>query len=206
MMDSRPPPADQPKAAGRARLVLATLCGVLALGYAAGIVLGTIPEHQRLDATALIGLALAVMTAVLLAFPGALPGIKSFEMQGFKLEMLEKVKDRQAEQAERLDDIALMLPLLFPERERKHLLNLAAGRTEGYRGSHSVRVELRRLRSIGLLRKLPSRHIGDLKDGTVLDLATLVELTPLGAQWARRLKELDATEKSDVETSSTQVD
>ena len=199
-IDSSQSSTNEAKAVSRARILLATLCGMLALVYALGIVSGRIPEHQRLDPTALIVLALALAAASLLASPNFIRRFKSVEVQGFKLEMLEKVKDRQAMQEERLDDIALMLPLLFPVGERKHLLNLAAGRTEGYKGSHSARVELRRLCSIGLLRKIPSRHIGDLKDGTVLDLATLVELTPLGAQWARRLQELDATEKADVET------
>ena len=123
---------------------------------------------------------------------------KRLELQGFKLEMLEKVKDKQAQQEERLDDIALMLPLLFPERERAHVLSLAAAGPRPYKGSHDVRVELRRLRSIGLLRTRPSHHIGELKDDAEVDLATLVELTPLGVQWSRRLKEIEATEKADT--------
>ncbi len=190
-------PVAEPTRFGRSRLLLALVCGALAIGYAVSIVFGVIPPDQRLDATALVALALATAVTVLILSPGVLGRFKSFELQGFKLEMLERVKDRQVQQEERLDDIALMLPLLFPERERTHILNLAAGRTDKYKGSHDVRVELRRLNSIGLLRKHPSRHIRELADGIELDLSALVELTPLGARWARRLKEIEATEKAD---------
>ncbi len=191
-----------PQRPGRLRVFFSLVCGALAIGYAAGIVLGVIPPQQRLDASALIALALTAAVVVLLASPGLVDRLKRLELQGFKLEMLEKVKDKQALQEERLDDIALMLPLLFPERERALLLSLAAGSMRPSKGSHDVRVELRRLRSIGLLRMRPSHYIADLKDNLEIDLATLVELTPLGMQWSRRLKEIAATENGDTPETS----
>jgi hypothetical protein len=87
------------------------------------------------------------------------------------------------------DDLGLVLPVLIPEAERKHLLNLAHARTQGYRGSGSVRAELRHLRDIGLIRKLSDRHIGDLKSGSTHDLARIVELTDLGRHWVAKLDE-----------------
>ena len=183
------------------RLLFSLICGAVATAYAVGIVLGAIPLEHRLDATALTVLALATAAVVLLASPGLASRFKRLELQGFKLEMLERVKDKQAQQEERLDDIALMLPLLFPESERALLLTLAAGATRR-KGSHEVRVELRRMRSIGLLRKRPSRNIGELKDDLEVDIATLVELTPLGRQWSRRLKEIDEAEKADTPVTS----
>jgi Predicted nucleotide-binding protein containing TIR-like domain len=84
-------------------------------------------------------------------------------------------------------EIDLMLPLVLPEPQRKHLINLAKGNTKGYTGRDSLRSELRHLRSMGLVQKLPGRNIGDMKSGMVCDLADYVELTDLGKRWAERL-------------------
>ena len=85
------------------------------------------------------------------------------------------------------DDIGLMLPLVIPEPERKHLLNIAHGKTQGYKGRGSLRSELRHLRSMGLIQKCSGRNIGDLTSGNVHDLAYFVELTDLGKQWVAKL-------------------
>lgn len=85
-------------------------------------------------------------------------------------------------------DLRLLLPVLIPEAERKHLFNLADGRTNGYKGGGTVRAELRHLRSMGLIRKHTDRNIGDLKSDGVYDLADILELTDLGRQWVERLK------------------
>jgi hypothetical protein len=84
-------------------------------------------------------------------------------------------------------DLGLLLPVLIPEPEQKHLLNIADGKTKGYRGGSSVRSELRHLRSIGLIRKHADRHIAELKSDGVYDLADIVELTDLGRQWVAKL-------------------
>lgn len=89
--------------------------------------------------------------------------------------------------ASSIDEIGLVLPLVIPEAERKHLLNIAEGRTQGYKGRGSLRSELRHLRSMGLIQKRPGRHIGDLESGGVHDLAEVVELTDLGRKWVAKL-------------------
>lgn len=90
--------------------------------------------------------------------------------------------------APQADNLEMMLALVILEPERKHLLNIASGRTQGYKGRGSLRSELRRLRSMGLIRKHTELHIGDLKSGDVYDLADFVELTDLGRQWAAKLQ------------------
>jgi len=86
-----------------------------------------------------------------------------------------------------VDDVRLILPMLIPEAERKHLLNISQGKTEGYQGRGSLRSELRHLRYMGLIRKRPDRHIGDLTSGNRHDLADVVELTDLGREWVAKL-------------------
>jgi hypothetical protein len=141
---------------------------------------------QRLDQTTL--LYLAVAGALLL-----LRQIKTFSMGQLKFEMIEKIRERQDRQEERLTDIALILPLLLPEREVKHIKSLSARATAGYQGSHEVRAELRRLAEIGLLSRRPDRRISDMKDGAEFDLADYVGLTDLGRRWAERIREIEAT-------------
>ena len=91
----------------------------------------------------------------------------------------------------RTEDMGLMLSVLIPEPEQKHLLNIASGKTKGYKGRGSLRSELRHLRSIGLIRKRADRHLGELKSEGVYDLADILELTDLGRQWVAKLKGRD---------------
>jgi hypothetical protein len=86
-------------------------------------------------------------------------------------------------------DLDLALSRAVPQQEQKHLLNLAEGRTRGYEGRGSLRSELRNLVSMGLVKKLSGRHIGDMKSGMVYDLADFVNLTARGRRWADRIKQ-----------------
>lgn len=92
------------------------------------------------------------------------------------------------------EDFALMLPLLLPIAEQNHLRNLASGQTREYSGGHVVRTELRRLRSLGLVRMHRDRTVGQMQDGRRFDLADFIELTELGRHWLRRLQEIEVGE------------
>jgi hypothetical protein len=84
---------------------------------------------------------------------------------------LDEVKRKQKWQQDHLRVVQLVLPLLLPKEEQQDLVNLDLGNTSGYKGNHSVRSELRRLRSMGLLEKHPDRNIGDIKDNLTVDLS-----------------------------------
>jgi len=88
----------------------------------------------------------------------------------------------------RTEDMGLMLSVLIPEPEQKHLLNITTGKTRDYKGGGSLRSELRHLRSMGLIRMHADRRIGELKSEGVYDLADILELTDLGRQWVAKLK------------------
>jgi SEFIR domain/NB-ARC domain len=92
------------------------------------------------------------------------------------------------EEKKRWRDRAIRLSIRFTsEAERKHLLNLADGRTSNYRGRHSLRSELRHLRWMGLLAMKPGRNIGDIRDNVTGDLSDYVCLTPNGEAWVEVL-------------------
>jgi hypothetical protein len=172
-------------------IITAVLVSLSALAYTIGVVAGFIPESHKLDTVGLAIIALAVVVVTVLVWPEGFGRLKLFELAGFRLEMLERVKERQERQENQLDDISLILPLLFPATERRHLLNLAQGNTTGYVGHAPLRAELRRLRSITLIEMRDNRHVGDMRDGLTFDLADYVKLTPLGERWAKRITEIE---------------
>ena len=173
------------------RILVAALLVVLVLFYSVGVVGGWIDARSKIDA---VHLALIVLTGVLvtaLVRPQTLERLKRVKLSGFELEMLARVQERQAEHQDQLDDIRLILPLLLPDTERKHLLNLKDGETQAYRGGHALRTELRRLRSMRLLQMKPGRQVGGLKDNGTFNLADFVELTKSGQRWITRVQEIE---------------
>ena len=159
--------------------------------YAYAIVGGHVPKDRRLDGIDVTIIALASLCSVLILQPNVLARLRLLELKGFKIELLEKVRERQLQQEVELEDIRLIIPLLLPETERKHLRNLSSGAATSYRGNNALRAELRRLRSIGLIRTRGNHAIGEIKDDVVVGLPDYVELTNLGQRWARRLAELE---------------
>jgi len=175
---------------GIARTLIAlTLLGLVG-AYTYAVITGRIAATQRIDATHFVAIVVVLVVCTVLLFPGFTSRIKTLELQGFKLE-LEKVRERQRRQELELEDIRLLIPLFLPEPERKHLTDLASGNTD-ITGSDRRRAELRKLTSLGLVRRKAGINIGDLTDGTTRPLSELLEITPLGEQWVRRLADLDA--------------
>lgn len=194
------------------RVLLAFAIGVAVAAYTIAIVIGSIPAEQRIDAVHFGIILLSGSIILLLLKPSVANRLKRFEGAGIKIEMLEQVKenqDKQAhvldEQANLLDDISLILPLLLPRTERKHLMNLDRGRTGGYKGNSALRSEIRRLRSIGLLEMLPDRHVGHMESGMEFNLANYVQLTDLGHRWIARIKQIEEMER-EVDESKDDTD
>ena len=183
-MDTDKTESKSAEAATRWGLVI--LAGLAALGALLRMI-GT-RGAGNLDQTTLLYLGVA---GALLLFRH----IKTFSMGQLKFELIEKLRERQDKQEERLADIALVLPLLLPNREVKHIRNLWAHTTAGYTGNHDLRTELRRLRTIGLLTMKENRKVAEMKDNAEFDLANYVGLTELGRRWAVRIQEIAGAEQ-----------
>lgn len=179
------------------RRFLAVILAIFSLCYTVLVVTGHIPESQQLSATHVALLVFVTITVVLLISPQSLSRLKLLELSGFKLELLERVREKQIEQGQTLDTISLVLPLLLPETERVHLVNLAEGGTENYQGGHALRSELRRLRSFGLIKMTGKGFVAELKSDKRFDLAYYVELTDLGKRWANQISRLEKKKDSD---------
>jgi hypothetical protein len=102
-----------------------------------------------------------------------------------------EVSERQHLQDSKMREFELIVPLLLPKEEQDRLKNLATGKTTRYTGSHELRTELRRLRSLGLVEMTGRGYIGDLTDDKVVNLAEFVRLKGLGSRWVERLFELE---------------
>jgi hypothetical protein len=155
--------------------IIAVLCGL--------------PKDNRIDAATLGVIGLGILFAIVCLQPHILDRITRFEGPGWKIEMIE---ERQEQQHQQLDDIKLILPILLPEAEQKHLLNLANGATTNYKGNHDLRTELRRLRSLKLLRMLPGKEMSGIANDVTVDIGKFVELTQMGQRWVGRLREIEA--------------
>lgn len=176
----------------RLRRIAASIIALAALLYIIGVLGGHIPESRKLTITDLAIIAVSALGVTVLLRPDSISRLKLLEMGGFKLELLERVKEQQKIQENRLEDIIFMLPLLLPETERKHLMNIEDKKTNDYQGNGALRAELRRLRSIGLIQMTSTdKHIAQMTTGNRFNLADYVKLTPLGERWVQRIKEIE---------------
>ncbi len=98
-----------------------------------------------------------------------------------------ELQDTQKDQSKGLDEIRFVLAALVTAPELSHLKNLSKGSTSNYTRNDSLQAELRRLRSIGLIKS--KRYIADMPDK--FDLAEWVELTDRGADYLKHMEEVD---------------
>ena len=189
------------------RYIAAAIIGAAVLAYILALVLGTLPERAHIDFAAIVLVIVVAVGVALLCSPRwdatfleALTRVRAFQFASLKVE-LEAIRARQDEQTARLDLLQLLAPLVLTEAEQKHLLNLHERSTTSYQGNHQVRSELRRLRYLTLITN--GEPIGSAEDGRTFDLAKLVRLTPLGAEWARQLEEM-AKVRSEVGRSAVE--
>ncbi|HET7784827.1 MAG TPA: hypothetical protein VFL36_02550 [Myxococcales bacterium] len=172
---------------------MAVVIVLLLAAYTGAVLEGAIPESRKIDSAHLALLALGVFSVLVICYPRMFSRVQSFEVAGVKASF-EGLLAAQARQQTELDLIRFVLPLLLPDMERKHLLNLSSLATRGYKGNTSVRAELRRLRSMGLIRMQPDKNVHDIKDNVEVDLGLFVALTPLGRLWVERIEELERTQ------------
>src|SRR5258707_15804368 len=105
----------------RLRITAVFVLGAVVLGYTAAVVAGAIPKTQQLDATHVALLFLTLITCAVVVRPQVLDRLARLEGLGFKVELLQRLQERQVEQAEELQRLDLIIPLLFRDGERKHL-------------------------------------------------------------------------------------
>ncbi len=188
------------KAKSSYRVLVAILIGVIVAGYTLGVILGLLPTDRKIDTVTLLLIVLAVVVIVGLVSPETLKRVKILELGtgGVKFE-LEQVKQKQAQQEDRLKQFAEILPLLLPEPEQQHLLNLTNGQTTDYVGNHILQADLRHLRSIQLIKMIGNHHVSEMTDNKKFNLADYVEVTPEGKRWIHIIQEIKQEAIDDME-------
>ncbi|MDJ0865377.1 MAG: hypothetical protein QNK03_04650 [Myxococcota bacterium] len=182
------------------RTALAVVFILGGISYSVLVVTGVVQQQNRLQASELAFLSLLLIAAAVAGNPRLLDSLRKLKLSGFELE-LARVKETQEAQAQRIDGLDMVLPLLLPEAEFKHLRNLLRGKT-AYTGNHALRSQLRRLANNRLIERLPGAQIADMEDGKKFDLAQYVRLKPLGEYWGRRYHDLREAQGSNDEVGS----
>jgi hypothetical protein len=175
----------------RLRIGIAVVVVLMIGAYTLLVLSGKVSGDRRIDTVHLVIIVSGVLACVILLKPDLADRLRLLEVKGFKIELLERIQERQIRQEHELEDIRLIIPLLFRDAERKHVSNLARGKTGEYHGGGPVREELRRLCSIGLLERRGGHKIRELRSDFVFDLGDYLELTDLGRRWARRLAQVE---------------
>jgi hypothetical protein len=177
------------------RSLAAIVIAAAVTAYIVGVVSGTISGSEKIDTVGLGIIAVAGLCIVALVRPKAFTRLQLFEFGSLKLELRE-IKSGQRSQSRRLEELRLILPILLPQAEQKHLRNLAHGMTTGYKGGNAMRTELRRLREIGLIEMCPGGHtIGEMtSDKPPFDLSIFVRLTEQGKEWVNTIEDVERGE------------
>src|SRR5215471_3747813 len=123
---------------------------LLGAGYPALVLAGKVQPTNRLTAAEIALVLVAMTAAVVVVSPRFLGSIRKLKLSGFELE-LDQVREQQQRQRARLVEIDMLLPLLMPDAQFRHLENLVKRTTTKYRGGSAVREELRKLASSGLI-------------------------------------------------------
>jgi hypothetical protein len=185
-----------------ASIVVLTLIAV----YVERIVSGHLKKEQQIDTTGLAVIVLGAVLAAMLFEPGFLRRLSRLEWAGFKVELLKRVQEKQSQQESDLNDMQLLLPLLLPATERRHLRNLIERKTSDYKGNQNVRNELRHLRTLDLIEMRGDRHVWQVQDGVRFDLGEFVQLTGFGKTWAERIQKIEKPEAGEDAVENGQAE
>jgi len=170
-------------------LLVSGFLAAVVLVYAVAVVLGIVSSDSRLGVAEVALLTLAGLFVLAALNPGLLKWMRTFEAFGIRIERIEA---EQVTQSARLESLRVILPLLLPPREQRHLTNLADSTTGNYVGRESLRHEIRRLRGLELITMVDNRRVGEIENRAHFDLAEFVALTDLGREWVARIRELEA--------------
>jgi hypothetical protein len=177
-----------------ARIGASIVVLTLIAGYAGSIVSGRLEKGRQIDGTGLAVIVLGAALVAMLLDPGFLGRLSRVEWAGFKVELLKRVQEKQSQQESQLNDMQLLLPLLLPATERRHLRNLLEKNTQRYKGNRVLQGELRHLRSLALIEMRGDKHVGQITDDMKFDLGDFVQLTGFGRMWAERIQKIEKRE------------
>ena len=185
---TQPKPEKMAESADALRRTVAIVVGLATCTYIIAVLLGRIPTQQKLNAADISVIVVAAGVVSILLRPQLLDRLTHLKFGGLELDWLERLQQDQQKQRDELDDVRFVLTLLLQPSELEHLRNLEKGTTQ-YQGNEAVCAELRKLRTLGLIRNRRDRTISEISGKRTLDLKDFVELTERGRHYLERLGE-----------------
>jgi len=176
-----------PQKAEGTKLLRRAAAVIVAFGicaYLVAVILGRIAQRLGTADVSVVVVGAGIVTVILR--PELLDRLTHLKVGGLELDWLQKLQADQQKQREELDDVRFVLTLLLQQSELAHLRNLDRGATH-YRGNEAVCTELRKLRTLGLIRTLKDHTIGEIANKRDFDLKDIVELTERGKHYLERL-------------------
>jgi hypothetical protein len=170
------------------RRIVAGVVIVAICVYISAVVIGRIPAQQKLAVADIGVIILAAGLVGILLRPELLDRISHFKFGELELDWLQKIEADQKKQRGELDDVRFVLTLLLQQNELEHLKNLENGKTQ-YQGNEAVCAELRKLRTLGLIRNQKDHAMSETAAKRSFDLQDIVELTERGRQYLERFGE-----------------
>jgi hypothetical protein len=156
--------------------------------YLAAVLAGWVPAGRRLGVPELAVVVIGMAIAASILSPELIRNVSRFRLGSIELELRE-INQGQRDQQQQLRDVRLFMMLLLSERERQFLKELSEGSPAVHAGSDELRAQLRRLRSVGLIRRSGPRYIRELVDGQRHDIRSVVELTDDGRRYVQQTAE-----------------
>jgi hypothetical protein len=185
---TQPKPEKMVDATDVLRRTVAVVVVLATCTYIIAVLLGWIPAQQKLGAADISVIVVAAGVVSILLRPQLLDRLTHLKFGGLELDWLQKLQEDQQKQRDELDDVRFVLTLLLQPSELEHLRNLERGTTQ-YQGNEAVGAELRKLRTLGLIRNRKGHTIGEISSKRTLDLKDFVELTERGKHYLERLGE-----------------
>jgi|SRR5258707_238611 hypothetical protein len=173
-------------------IVLATVCS-----YIAGIVLGKISAERKLGGAEVLLVFVSGLVVTVLLRPELLERLTHVKIGSVEVELRKLQEDQQVQRNE-LDDLRFVLTLLLQHSEKEHLRKLNEGETQDYVGRPELRTELRKLRTLGLIRSCEGRRIHEIADKRKVDLKDFVKLTERGRHYLERIGEYTEDQASSI--------
>jgi hypothetical protein len=166
------------------RIYAASAVTVALTVYLVAIVFGLIAPENRLSPTELGLVIVSAVVVGVLRTPELLSRLTS-RARGEPDPAVLDLRQTQELQQRELNHVRFLLRYLLSVEEHTHLQALREGKGDGYRMWQPLRIELIKLRRLGMIKPVQGRQIEHLPEKTIFNLADYFELTPGGLEYVR---------------------
>ncbi len=152
----------------------------LTIAYVLGIVLGYVPQTQRLDLTTIILITLVFLFSLVMLTPEALERISKLNISTNSIQIeLQEVRKQQEKYEKQLTDLTDLVVGIINERGIKVLEALNGDETSDemkFKVDQELQDAVRQIRSMGLVVKIEGKNVGDMQNHSEIKINEWVKL------------------------------